>query len=106
MFYCNDCRIEKNWPGIVASSYGKCEVCELRAPCFDVPSKHLPTPPKQIKQRWSTHDIALLATQIAELVEEYNLKTVFEPTDLAVDFVFSLLDFNDREHYDTDVMGN
>ena len=106
MFFCNNCRVDNNWPGLVPTSYGNCEVCKLRAPCFDVARKFLPDPPKIIKQRWSTNDIALLATQIAELVEQYDLKTEFDGNELALDFVFSLLDFNDVEHYDTDVMGN
>lgn len=106
MFYCDPCRVQNQWPNSLRQSYGKCEMCEKVSPCWDVPSKYLPTPSKKIKERWSSHDIALLSAQIAELVKEYDLETEFEPTDLAVDFVFSLLQFNDREHYDTDVMGN
>ena len=106
MFFCDSCKVEREWPGWFIASFGKCEMCGKSAPCYDVPSKLLPAPPKKIKDRWSTHDIALLAAQIAELVEQYDLKTEFEPTDLAVDFVFTLLQYNDKEQYDTDVMGN
>lgn len=109
MFYCDPCRVECDWPTSIRQSYGKCEICQKTSPCYDMSSKYLPSlpkPQKKIKERWSSHDIALLSAQIAELVKEYDLETEFEPTDLAVDFVFSLLQFNDREHYDTDAMGN
>jgi hypothetical protein len=106
MFYCEACQKEKNWPEGISRSLGKCEMCDKRAVCYDVPSRFLPAPPKQIKQRWSSYDVGLLASQIAELVKEYDLETDFDWTDLSVDFVFSLLQHNDREHYDTDVMGN
>jgi len=103
MFFCDSCRAKNKWPGIVARSYGRCEVCFRHTSCYDVPSKYLPN---ATKQQWSTHDVALLASQIAELVEQYDLKTEFQTANLAVDFVFSLLAHNDKEHYDTDVMGN
>ncbi len=43
MFYCEDCRVENNWPDSIGLSFGKCEVCGKDAFCNDVPSKQLPT---------------------------------------------------------------
>jgi hypothetical protein len=46
MFFCEECKQKNQWPGIFAHSYGTCEMCGTRAPCYDVPSKHLPLPPR------------------------------------------------------------
>lgn len=43
MFYCEKCRIEKDWPGaIMAFSRGACEVCGTVDVCHDAPSCALP----------------------------------------------------------------
>lgn len=44
MFFCEECRVANDWPGIRLASRGKCEVCEKVADCYDVPSSYLPTP--------------------------------------------------------------
>lgn len=98
MYYCEECKKKLHWPESMSRSRGKCEVCGLGAVCYDVPSKYLPEPPKIIKQRWSTFDIELLAAQITELVEQYDLEVDTDTTDLAVDFVFSLLAHNGRDY--------
>lgn len=41
MFYCEECRKDKNWPGIFTTSYGNCEVCGSKKPCYDIPSRLL-----------------------------------------------------------------
>lgn len=46
MFYCEPCRVEKNWPESFMGSYGKCEICGEVADCHDVPSRWLPRPEK------------------------------------------------------------
>ena len=42
MFYCEPCREKNDWPGIVALSYGPCEMCGKTAECYDIPSHLLP----------------------------------------------------------------
>lgn len=42
MFYCETCKNLKSWPGIIPTSYGYCEVCKQRHPCYDYPSYMLP----------------------------------------------------------------
>jgi hypothetical protein len=44
MFYCQKCGDEHRWPTYygLPTSYGPCEVCNKRAPCFDVPTSRLP----------------------------------------------------------------
>jgi len=42
MFYCEDCRREKDWPASFMTSKGKCEICDKVAICNDVPSSDLP----------------------------------------------------------------
>jgi hypothetical protein len=43
MFFCEECRIERGWPGSILGprSYGPCEVCRKTGPCHDVPSSAL-----------------------------------------------------------------
>lgn len=38
MFYCKPCRRTNNWPGVVPTSYGPCEVCKVEGPCYDFPT--------------------------------------------------------------------
>lgn len=48
MFYCDDCKTKNNWPEAIAfKSHGNCEVCGENRICHDVPSKHLPMPPRE-----------------------------------------------------------
>ncbi len=42
MFYCDPCRKENKWPGIMTGSVGPCEVCGKVRPCYDVPTSVLP----------------------------------------------------------------
>lgn len=42
MFYCEACRKENRWPGVVPVSLGNCEVCKNMNPCYDYPSYMLP----------------------------------------------------------------
>jgi len=44
MFYCEDCRIERDWPTSLVSSYGPCECCGKKAHCHDRPAGSLPAP--------------------------------------------------------------
>lgn len=44
MFFCEDCRRERNWPNSIGRSHGTCELCQTRADCYDVPSRYLPIP--------------------------------------------------------------
>lgn len=48
MFFCQACQEKNDWPGILAYSYGTCEVCGDKAACYDVPSKFLPMPKPKI----------------------------------------------------------
>lgn len=47
MFYCDDCRKKHDWPEGIGKSVGRCEMCEKKAVCNDVPCKYLPEPKKQ-----------------------------------------------------------
>jgi hypothetical protein len=44
MFYCEPCRIEREWPESVLQSRGPCECCGKQAICWDRPSSSLPLP--------------------------------------------------------------
>lgn len=41
MFYCEDCRKERDWPESFVTSRGRCEMCEKSAVCYDWPSSAL-----------------------------------------------------------------
>lgn len=45
MFYCDDCRIKRNWPNSFIQSRGQCECCGESAVCWDRPSSSLPKGP-------------------------------------------------------------
>lgn len=48
MFYCEPCRVEKNWPRSSTKSNGDCAVCRKGASCYDLPASHLfHLPPKE-----------------------------------------------------------
>jgi hypothetical protein len=49
MFYCEQCRVKKEWPESFSHSYGGCELCGSIGICYDRPSRSLP-PPKQTQQ--------------------------------------------------------
>lgn len=42
MFFCEECRERRSWPGLWPSSRGPCEVCGKTRDCYDVPSSRLP----------------------------------------------------------------
>jgi hypothetical protein len=44
MFYCEGCRVKRDWPESMTTSRGPCEVCGKLRDCHDVPSKFLPLP--------------------------------------------------------------
>lgn len=46
MFFCEPCRATNRWPESIRQSQGQCECCNVYAVCYDVPSRHLPLPPK------------------------------------------------------------
>lgn len=47
MFFCDRCRVRKQWPESLAKSTGPCEICGKTRLCNDVPSSALPEPKKQ-----------------------------------------------------------
>lgn len=49
MFFCEACRIKRDWPESLFRSKGLCECCGHIEVCYDVPSKYLPIP-KDIKE--------------------------------------------------------
>jgi hypothetical protein len=93
MFFCNPCKIENNWPGNFMTSYGKCEMCEMTAPCYDVPSKYLPAP----EVVWDTLRIQSLAASLAKTMEFYKVQDPTYNSQLTVDFITSILAHNDIE---------
>lgn len=42
MFYCKQCAEKHKWPNSFSVSYGRCEMCEEVAECYDTPSSRLP----------------------------------------------------------------
>lgn len=46
MFYCDNCAEKYKYPESFSKSMGKCECCEVKGVCNDVPSSMLPKPPK------------------------------------------------------------
>jgi len=47
MFYCDDCRIKRNYPERLFQSHGRCEICKKVAMCNEVSSVYLPIPEKK-----------------------------------------------------------
>jgi hypothetical protein len=46
MFYCEQCRVKKDWPVSILGSRGPCEICGKVGENHDTPSRRLPLPPK------------------------------------------------------------
>lgn len=44
MFYCEPCRIARDWPESIAKSFGQCEICCEPKECNDRASSTLPLP--------------------------------------------------------------
>lgn len=48
MFYCESCRLAKDWPQSVMRWRSVCEVCQkYSGDCNDIPSSALPSPKMQ-----------------------------------------------------------
>lgn len=45
MFFCEPCRVEREWPEGFIQSRGPCELCGVVSVCYDIPSRALPPPP-------------------------------------------------------------
>ena len=69
MFYCEKCRIEKDWPESITKSYGKCEICEDTCECHDRPSSQLPAPTKTIGVK-NLESLKTTCDRIIQLVDE------------------------------------
>lgn len=54
MFYCEGCRVENGWPGVVTTSFGRCEMCKEFEPCFDFPSYMLLDKKPEKQDDWNT----------------------------------------------------
>lgn len=74
MFYCEECRAEKNWPKSLARSFGRCELCHKEAECHHHPSKHLP--PIITSEEKMPNYVSRLATKVR--VYENALKRILE----------------------------
>lgn len=44
MFYCEPCRVDRQWPESFGKSRGPCELCGVTSVCNDRPSSTLPVP--------------------------------------------------------------
>jgi len=58
MFFCEDCRVEKDWPeSVMIKSKGPCELCHKNRDCHNVPSTALPVDPdvviEPLRKRWA-----------------------------------------------------
>lgn len=47
MFFCDDCKVKKGYPGSFFTSVGKCEICGEVKLCNEVPSSRLSKPPSK-----------------------------------------------------------
>ncbi len=77
MFFCEECRKERNWPESMARSQGRCEVCKENAVCYDVKSSLLP----KAETFFDGYEAAaIIDKKINELLEEYPIteKNVIE----------------------------
>jgi hypothetical protein len=59
MFYCEDCRVKKNWNRPITFPYhehhqGTCEVCKHRKDCYDYPAMYV-----RPKSEWGYEEILL-----------------------------------------------
>src|SRR4030095_4365773 len=54
MFYCEPCRKVNDWPGILTSSYGKCENCGVNSACYNTSTSALPVrkPVVIVEKNW------------------------------------------------------
>ncbi len=41
MFYCEECKIVNNYPGIITMSHGRCEICGETKDCYDIKSSDI-----------------------------------------------------------------
>jgi len=56
MFYCEQCRKRKKWPGSISKSLGPCECCGKVRECHERPSSSLPIPRKRVAKARGTDD--------------------------------------------------
>jgi len=65
MFYCEECRKDRDWPKSITTSFGSCEICGETRICWDVASYLLPLPkvpdPKLTKSELKFLDILMSA---------------------------------------------
>lgn len=63
MFFCEQCRKERNWPGLVFASRGPCEICGNIRDCYDVQSSALPLPKEtNVSNTQPTNTISIIPT--------------------------------------------
>jgi len=68
MFYCESCRVTREWPKSFSMSFGNCEICGAVGSCYDVPSSKLPMPKNE--------EEVLDALRVIGLLQEKGFKTV------------------------------
>jgi len=68
MYYCEECRKEKEWPVSDAKYYGQCVVCGAVGDCYDVHISKLPLPK-------SEGDI-LAALKVIGQLQEQGFETI------------------------------
>ena len=82
MFYCEECRAEKNWPKSLARSFGRCELCHKEAECYHTPSRDLP-PIILSEEKMPNNYTSRLATKVR--IYEQALKTIIEESSYCRD---------------------
>lgn len=63
MYYCENCRKEKNWPKSLVRSLGKCEICDDDALCYDMPSSRLPMGKNDSEIQYYKEELQKIDTQ-------------------------------------------
>lgn len=67
MFYCEECRKDRDWPTALAQSHGTCEMCNKTALCHDRPCSSLPMPVVD-----TSHITTMNKDQLLELLLDFH----------------------------------
>jgi len=74
MFYCEECREEREWPKSFMKSHGTCECCGKPSACYDTPSSQLPVPKVEYPECERLADVRDESKEIGAFLEWYMSK--------------------------------
>lgn len=73
MFYCNPCKVVRNWPESGMISLGPCEICGTVTMCFDRPSSTLPEPAKPEATEFPDEKIPLAILAFTAFLSDHEI---------------------------------